>query len=89
MPLPNIEQTTLRHRHNFLLGDEELVHPATHIPPLSFAGPSSFSQQPHPNYGDIGATLRSIQEERASIQARAASEHAALRDFVQEQHDEL
>jgi len=47
------------------------------------------SQHPYPNYGDLRETLRSIQEEQASIRAYVASEHAALCDFVQEQHDEL
>ena len=84
MPLPNIEQTILRHYQNlsYLPSDEELAHPAPPLPPPSFAGPSSSSQQPYPNYGDIGATLRSIQEEQASLRAIVASEHAALCDFV-------
>ena len=40
------------------------------------------SQQPYPDSPNIGATIRSIQEEQASLWAYVASEHAALRDFV-------
>ena len=91
MPLPNIERTTLRHYHNlsYLPSDEELARPTPPVPPPSFAGPSSSSQPSYPDYLDIGATLRSIQEEQTSFWAYVASEHAALCEFVQERHDEL
>jgi len=51
-----------QHWHNFLYlhSDEKLAHPAPLVPPPSFIGPSFSSQQPYPDYGDIGATLRSI-----------------------------
>ena len=91
MPLLNIERTILRHYHilSYLPSDEELAYPAPHIPPPSFAGPSFSSQPSYPDYSDIGTTLRSIQEEQAFLRAYVASEHAALRDFVQEWHNEL
>jgi len=66
-----------------------LVRPASPIPPSSYARPSSSSQQPYTNYSDLRETLRSIQEEQASLRAFVTSEHTALQDFVQEQHDEL
>ena len=91
MPLPNVERTTLQHQPNFLYlsSDEEFAHPAPPIPPSSFARPSSSSQTPYPDHGDIAATLRSIQEEQASLRAYVAFEHPALHDVLQEQHDEL
>ena len=69
IPLPNVERITLQNRNNFLYlsDDEEFVHLALPIPPSSYAGPSSDSQQPYPDYGDTGETLRSIQEEQASL----------------------
>ena len=76
MPLPNIERTTFRHYHNlsYFPGDEELARPAPPIPHPSFSEPSSFSQPSNPNYPYIGTTLRSIQEEQASLLAYVASE---------------
>ena len=55
----------------------------------SQVGPSPFSQPPAPDYFDIQDTLRSIQAEQVSLRAFVASESTALRDFVQERHDEL
>jgi len=80
MPLPNIERTTLRHYHNlsYLPGDKELASPALPIPPPSFVGSSSSSQPSYPNYSDISATLRSIQEGQASLWAYVTSENAAV-----------
>jgi len=91
MPLPNIECTTLHHYHNlsYLPSDEELAHPAPPLPPPSFVEASSSSQPSYPNHPDLEATIRSIQEEQASLRAYVASEHVALREFVQERHDEL
>jgi len=91
VPFPNIERTTLQQYQNlsYLPGDEELARPAPLAPSPSFAGPSSYSQPPYPDSPNIGATLRSIQEEQASLWAYVASERSALRDFVQERHDEL
>jgi len=66
-----------------------LARPAPHVLLSSFVGPSSFSQQPCPDYHDIREALRSIQEEHASVWAFVASEHSPLRNFVQEQRDEL
>jgi len=82
---------SLQNRNNFLYlhGDEELARSAPPVPPSSFTEPASSSQKPYPNYGDIGETLRSIQEGQASLWAFVASKHAALRNFVQEQYDEL
>ena len=42
-----------------------------------------------PDYTNLQDTLRSIQEEQVFLQAFVASENAALRDFVQERHNEL
>jgi len=87
-----IERTTLRHYHNlsYLPGDDEvLAPPAPHVSLPSTAGPSSSSQPSSTPSPDIESTLRSIQEEQASLWAYVASEHAALQEFVQERHDEL
>ena len=91
MPLPNIEQTILRHYQNLscLPSDEELAHPTPPVLPPSFARRSSSSQPSYPDYPDLEATLRSIQKGQASLRAYVASEHAALHEFVQERHDEL
>ena len=91
MPLPNIERTGLRHHHNlsYLPGDEELACPAPPVLSPSFASPSSSYQPSYPDYPNIEATPRSIQEEQASLWAYVSSEHAALREFVQERRDEL
>ena len=92
MPLPNIEHTTLRHPPNlsYLPGDDEVLAPlAPHVPPPFVAGPSSSSQPSSTPYLDIESTLRSIQEEQVSLRAYVAFEHVALREFVQERHDEL
>jgi len=92
MPLPNIKRTTLRHYHNlsYLSGDDEVLAPPA--PPVSLpstAGPSSSSQPSSTPYPDTECALRSIQEEQASLRAYVAFEHAALREFIQERHDEL
>ena len=83
MPLPNIERTNLRHHNNlsYLPNDEELVPPAPPVPPPSFAGPSSSSQPSYHDYPNIEATLRSIQEEQASLRAYVAFEHTTLCDL--------
>ena len=48
MPLPNIERTSLQHRHNllYLPGDEELACPTTPVPPLLL--PDLVSLPSHP-----------------------------------------
>ena len=73
----------------YLPGDEDLVRTAPPHPASIFAGSSFSSHQPYPDYGDLGDTLRSIQEEPASLRACVAFEYAALCDFVQERHDDL
>jgi len=84
MSLPNIKRTTIQNWNNllYLPGDEELVLPAPLVPPSSHAGLSFSSQQPYLDYGDLGETLTSIQEEQASLRAFVASVHATVRDFV-------
>jgi len=90
MPLPNIERTTLRHSPNLhiclvMMKCWLLLPP---VPPPFVAGPSSSSQPSSTPYPDLESTLRSIQEQ-APLRAYVASEHAAVREFVQERHDEL
>ena len=90
MLLSNVGRTTLQNRANllYLPSDEDLVHPAL-PPPSSFAGPSFSYQQPFLDYSELHDTLRSIQEEQASLRVYVASEHVALWDLVQERHDAL
>jgi len=92
-PLPNVDRTTLLHQANlyWVPGDVEVVQVAPHSPPphSSQVEPNASSQLPPTNYANLQATLRFIQEEQVSIGAYVASENAALRDFVQEGHDEF
>ena len=93
LPLPNLDRTTLLHRGNLYLvpSDDEVVQPVPHQPASqsSQAGRSSSSHPSPPDYSDLQDTLRSIQEEQVSLGKFIASESTALRDFVQERHDEL
>ena len=92
LPLRNGDRTTLLHRANlyWVPGDAELFQSASPLPPFaSQVGPSSSSQATPTNYADLQAILRSVQKEQISLRVYVASENAALRDFVQERHDEL
>ena len=92
MPLPNVDRTTLLHRSNiyWVPGDAEVVQPVPYPPPFtSQVGPSCSFQPPTTDCANLQASLRSIKEEQVSLRAYFASENAALRDFVQELHDEL
>jgi len=59
MPLLNVARITLLNHVNrsYLPGDEDLVHLTPPHPPSNFFGPSSSSQQPYPNYGELTTPL--------------------------------
>jgi len=93
LPLPNVDRTTLLHQANlyWVPGDDEVFRPTPHhsAPYSSQVGFTSSSQPPSPDYTDLQDTLKSIQEEQASLRAFVAYENATLRDFVQECHNEF
>jgi len=88
VPIFNVDRTTLLHWANlyWVPSDDKVVQPTPHHPApySSQARPNSSSQPPPPDYTDLQDTLRSIQEEKISLQAFDASENDALWDFVQE-----
>ena len=51
----------------------------------SLVNPSSYST----DYQEVQATLRSIEEEQASLRAYVENEHATLHNIVQERYDEF
>ena len=87
MPLSNVDRATLLNPDNLSLmpGDEKLVSLTPPAPPQPFLSASNSSQPSSTqNYIDIHATFLSTQEEQHSSHVYVQTEHANLRDFVQE-----
>jgi len=80
MPLPNVDCTSLLNRANlyFLPKDEELARPVPPPPPPDTRASSSSQSSSSHDYADSYATLRSIQEEQASLRAYVETEHVTL-----------
>jgi len=74
---------------SWLPSDADIILLAPPRPPPTYYGDPSSSLHTSYDYEEVQATLRSIQEEKASLRAYVEAEHGAIHDVVQQKQNEL